>query len=141
MVPAKAWANVETIKRRARMLLPGATEGTRVIPMPQIARDEYRAKVRGKGIAAKSADAPIEDVAIRSLVATQKHVNTERLIDHATNPSLIPQGARASGAGGLIDLPTVVEIDGKKFIHDGHHRSMAAKLRGEDTIKARVIRV
>ena len=141
MVPAKVWANAETVKRRARMLHPGAIEGTRVVPMPKVPKDEYRALIKGKAIAEKTNTAGVEDVALSELTATQQHVNTQRLIEHATNPMLIAPGTRASGTGGVIDVPTVVVTNGNKVLHDGHHRCVAAKLKGETTIKARVIRL
>ncbi len=83
--------------------------------------------------------APVEDVPIAGLKATHPSVRRERVREFVENPRACPAGKR-SLSGVLEDVPVVFEADGQRYIHDGHHRIAAAKLLGQKTVRARVIR-
>lgn len=139
-----AWAeeNEERGARRSwrmRSLLKGERDGTVRHPFPVTDRDEYLARIKGKGIVAKVDTAPIKTVALRDLHGIQKTVNVERLAQHLEDENLVPEGKRSANAGMLIDLPVVVKMGGELFLHDGHHRATAAWVKGERAIGARVV--
>jgi hypothetical protein len=69
------------------------------------------------------------DVSIESLIATQKGVD----LDHVND---LLSGAEKREAGNAID---VLRVGGKNFIWDGHHASEAARLRGDKSIRARLL--
>lgn len=66
-----------------------------------------------------------KDVEIDKLIATQNRVDTAKV------------KAMASSGGESAAPPTVVKFAGEHYIADGHHRVVAAWLRGDKTIKAR----
>jgi hypothetical protein len=121
------------------VLEPGERPGTARVPFPVVDREAYLKAVRGKGIADRVEKAPIKRVPLRSLKAIQKTVNAERLAEHVADPNLIPEDARKHGSGMLTSKPVIVKLAGELHLHDGHHRATAALLRGEDSIKARVV--
>lgn len=123
----------------ATKLQPGDKPGTLRHPFRTIDRDEYLRQVQGSGIFKRAETAPIEDVRLADLHSPQKTVNAQRLDEHIANPALIPVGTRGAGHGGLTDLPTFVRVQGKVIAHDGNHRATANYLRGQKSIKARVV--
>lgn len=123
----------------ATRLRPGDRPGTLRHPFRVIDRGEYLGMIKGAGIFKRAEDAPIEDVPLAKLHGVQKTVNAQRLDEHVSNPGLVPKGTRGAGHGGLTDLPTVVRVNGVDAIHDGHTRASAAFLRGQKSIKARVV--
>ena len=129
----------ERLATKVAMLPPGSSPGTVRHPFKVIPREEYLAKVRGKGIYRLAEKAPIVDVPLDQLNGIQRTINVERLMAHLKDPNMIAKGQRAPGHGGLIDKPLIVKVGGQLFTHDGHHRTAAAKLRGLDTIKARLV--
>jgi ParB-like nuclease domain len=124
---------------RATALEDGPFEGTAKHPFQVADRTVYLAAVRGKGIASRTHNAPMGTIQLDQLHGIQKTVNRERLGQHMSNPRLIPNGARGAGHGGLIDLPVVVKVNGTYHVHDGHHRLVAAHLRGEQVARCRLI--
>jgi hypothetical protein len=129
----------ERLATKVAMLPPGGSPGTVRHPFKVIPREEYLAKVRGKGIYRLAEKAPIVDVSLGELNGIQRTINTERLMAHLKNPGMIAKGQRAPGHGGLIDKPLIVKVGGQLCIHDGHHRCSAAKLQGDSTIRARYV--
>ncbi len=83
--------------------------------------------------------APVEDVPLVGIKATQPNVRRERVRDFVENPRVVPPGKR-SLSGVLEDVPVLFEADGQRYVQDGHHRIAAAKLLGQTTVRARVIR-
>lgn len=138
--PAKAWASsADDPTKKIGSLLPGEVEGTSRHPFPVVDRAEYLAMIQGFGsIAARTHGAPIALIDISDLTAIQSTVNRERLVAHLQDPRM-NDGKRASGHGGLIDRPVVVKVGGRFFVHDGTHRTLAAHLRGQTSIKARLV--
>lgn len=80
-----------------------------------------------------------EAVEIEGLVATQPTVGLADALAYADDPDRKRKGATNPKTGALIDLPIVVELEGERYIHDGHHRLMAALARGERYADARVV--
>lgn len=137
----RAWAVSRSDPSAARTvgLEPGRLPGTAVVPFPKVEHEEYRKMIRGAGIPKRVETAPVEDVPLASLTSAQRTVNLERLEQHLEDPRLARRGSRAPSTGMLRDKPVVVRIGGRSYIHDGNHRSTAALLRGERTIRARVV--
>lgn len=129
----------ERLVAKVALLAPGSSLGTVRHPFKIIPREEYLTKVRGRGIYRLAEKAPTVDVPLDELHGIQRSINTERLMAHLRDPGMVAKGQRAPGHGGLVDKPLVVKVDGKLFIHDGHHRLSAAKLRGVDTAKVRLV--
>jgi len=90
-------------------------------------------------------DAPIEDVELDKLHATQHSVvrsNVERYIkDPGAKPSAMGPSNRHARHGGKVDFPIVFVVDGQWLIYDGHHRLTAHKLQGDEFARARVVRL
>lgn len=74
-------------------------------------------------------------VPLASLIATQKFVNEETIEAFAHCPNY-DRGLSEAIASPIL----VIKIDGSFWIFDGHHRAVAAVLRGETIILARVYR-
>lgn len=84
--------------------------------------------------------APIRRVAIASLVSAQQHtVARNRVESYIKKPDLIPKNAHHKVHGGPIDLPIVIRYQQLNWLYDGHHRTMAAVLLGERTIRCRYV--
>jgi signal peptide peptidase SppA len=67
------------------------------------------------------------DVPLEGLIATQRHVNDDRVHQYAQGVATPP--AKHS--------PVVLEHRGRFYLHNGHHRAAAALERGETTLRAR----
>lgn len=80
--------------------------------------------------------APVEDVKLDELTATQPTVDPAEVTRFTREPPDVPKGKR-NDRGMLVDLPTVYTRGGKDFILDGHHRLAAAVARGEETARVR----
>lgn len=138
------WAHAsETAEKRAswrlKSLLKGERDGTVRHPFPVTNREDYIAQIKGRGIPKRVDEAPIKSVPLSELHGIQKTVNVERLSQHLEDENLVPEGQRSPHAGMLVDLPVVVKLGGKDYLHDGHHRATAAWVRGERAIGARVV--
>lgn len=137
----RAWAakRADPVSARLAGLEPGRYPGTVAVPLPRIEHGAYKALIQGAGIPKRVEAAPVVRVPIGELTAIQGSVNAERLQRHLEDPRLIPKGARTPSSGMLKDRPVVVRLGDKSYLHDGHHRVLAAMLRGERDIKARVV--
>jgi hypothetical protein len=67
------------------------------------------------------------------VTAEQSVVRPKRLEHHLTNP-----GASGEGSDDR-SRPLVIRAEGKHWIRDGHHRVVAAKVRGDAEIPVRLI--
>jgi len=83
--------------------------------------------------------APVEQVPIDKLTATQATVRPAEVALLSETSAEVKPGRRSPKTGLLVDRPIVVKRNGKFLILDGHHRTAAAKERGEKTIGARVL--
>lgn len=137
-----AQANDSSDKRkgwRLRSLLKGERDGTVRHPFRVVDRDDYLAKIRGKGVVSRVDDAPVKSIDLEELTGIQRTVKVERLQQHLDDEDLIPEGKRSEHGSMLIDMPVVVKIGGETYLHDGHHRATAAWVRGERAVGARVV--
>lgn len=137
----REWASEpETPADRHRRMPPGSRPGTTRVPFPVIDRAQYLAEVERYGkVAPRTHGAPVALVNLADLHAIQDDVNDERIGQHLENPLMYAPGTRASGHGGLIDKPVVVKLGGRLILHDGHHRATSAHLRGQQTMKVRLV--
>ena len=142
----KVWARArggppkEQVLARIEALPDVAGRPGRVaVPFPVEDHAAYVARIKGARIFKRAEDAPVRDVPLTDLSSIQASVGRTRLIAHALDPRFTPPGTRSPENGGLVDLPVLVKADGLTYIHDGHHRATAAALRGEPTVKARVV--
>jgi hypothetical protein len=126
---------------RARMtvMAPGESEGTLAVPFPTTTREAYLGQVRGAGIFKRAEQAPLVRVPLSSLMGIQRSVNVERLAKYVDDPTAVKPGTRGAHHGGLVDVPVVVRKGGKLYIHDGHHRLSAARVRGEKDARVRLV--
>jgi hypothetical protein len=123
----------------ATRLRPGDKPGTLRHPFRLVDRQEYLAQIKGAGVFRRAETAPVEDVPLAGLRSPQRTVNAQRLDEHLADPGLIPNGARGAGHGGPIDVPLIVRLGGVDHLHDGNHRATASFLRGQKSMKARVV--
>jgi hypothetical protein len=82
----------------------------------------------------------VQQVPIKGLHAVQSGVSPDRLRKFIQHPDLIDEPGRTNKGGYLTDVPIVVEANGKRYLHDGHHRTVAEKLMGKTTVPARVVK-
>jgi hypothetical protein len=104
--------------------------------------EDGNAKIRAlfteEQLAALIKKAPIRAVAIASLLGSQRTVNRGRVESYLKKPNLMPPGARGEH-GGLIDLPIIMQLEGKRFTWDGNHRAVAATLSGARLLRVRYV--
>ena len=85
---------------------------------------------------------PTDDsVAVPTTISVASIRTAQQLVDGNGVRGYIQRIAAGQGVTGRAgsDMPVVYKIDGKHYIEDGNHRVVAAKLMGEQTIRARVI--
>jgi hypothetical protein len=70
----------------------------------------------------------VEDVPISEIHTTQRYVDLEKIKKMMSNPD-VKKGSD----------PILLEMGGKKYMLDGHHRLADAAIRGERTLRCRVI--
>lgn len=84
--------------------------------------------------------APVEQVRLSKLVATQDDVGLKEVERYVEDPDAkAKKGIINATSGALVDMPIVVDWHGKQYIHDGHHRLFAQRLMGAKEAGARVI--
>lgn len=81
-------------------------------------------------------DLPIATLRIADLTGTQPHVVASAVEEYIRNPTRL---ASVDGLGRASDLPVVMRFDGKVYLLDGHHRTAAQHLLGEERIGVRLI--
>jgi hypothetical protein len=99
-------------------------------PMRFIDRKAYEDLVGNRELNGLIDAAPTVQVPIAPLVAIQHTINASRVAEYIRTPKLRRRGLRDPYHGGLIDLPIVIQLRGTRYIHDGHHRTVASKLLG-----------
>lgn len=144
MVDVRAWVKKQGDPAVARALaalakLPASKKPGRVgIPFPVGDVESPYDKVIGhKSLQRRITTAPVEDVPTDKLVSNgQKTVRKDQVahyIAHGDTKGMDHGGKHPT------DHPIVVKVGGKHVTFDGHHRVTAAILRGEKTVKARVV--
>jgi len=138
----KRRANVDRADRARALLarLPesvtkhGVTHG-----MPVVDKGVVKRAHPNEEINARIDSAPVRDVPIADLHAIQYSVKPGRVLTFIDDPDAVPTGLHDPNHGGIVDAPIVIKQGGKKLLWDGHHRTVAAKLMGDKTIKARYV--
>lgn len=138
-----SWAHRKLSAATAEKLLAQAPESPTghgvAVPFPFENRAAYKAKHTNKEINARIETAPIEDVRLDEIHAIQHSVKPNRVAEYIHHDGGRQLGEKHPAAGTPVDQPIVIVSGGKKYLHDGHHRATAAALRGEKTVKARVV--
>jgi hypothetical protein len=105
--------------------------------LPRASKHDYGNKVTE----AQREASTVQQVPIKGLHAVQSGVSPERLRKFIEHPDLIDEPGRTNKGGYLTDVPIVVDFDGKRLVHDGHHRIVASRLLGDKTVPARVVKI
>lgn len=111
----------------------------KAVPFPYLDRAAYKEHFTNRQINEAIEKAPIKSVPLTGLHAIQHSVKASKVKDYISEPDAVPKGARDPKHKGLVDYPIVIEWDGKRFIHDGHHRLTALKLSGKKAAKMRLV--
>jgi hypothetical protein len=107
------------------------------VPYPFRDRAPLKAAVSNREMNSLIASAPKRTIPLEGLHAIQHSVSAEKLREHLLHP--IEPGATHPKTGTPVDLPIVVQHEGIRSIWDGHHRLVAAKLRGASSAKVRFV--
>lgn len=143
--PLAAWVHARhpsTAKasKRVQKLPESETKRGKAVPFPyKDAKKTYLADFDGKEINRAIEGASVRRVPLAGLHAIQHSVNADRVQDYIDHPDIIPKGARHPRHRGKIDHPIVVEYQGTRYIHDGHHRLTARKLAGAKDADVRFV--
>lgn len=134
-------AATDTGVGRARAMLdllpPSETGHGLAVPFPFKDRTGYQAGRDNKQINAAIERAPIVTVPLAGLYAIQHSIRESKVLYHLEHPR--SPGALHPDAGTPVDRPIVVQAGGVRYIHDGHHRLSADKLRGMQSAKVRLV--
>jgi hypothetical protein len=98
----------------------GPRTDVRKVPFPVHQDQPYLGSYKLAGMT----DAPVQNVPITNLTATQPTVIRQHVEKYA------PPAAR--------DPATVIRVGGESYLDDGHHRAIASYLAGDPTVPARV---
>jgi len=116
-----------------------ATGHGRAVPFPFIDRETVRHGFTNSEINRAIESAPCVTTPIRGLYAIQHSVRESRVAEYIQYPQLVEPGATNPRTGVPVDRPIVLQRDGRRVIWDGHHRAVAAKLRGERSVCCRLV--
>jgi len=124
--------------------LPRAEHGLRPPPPLVVgSKDAYHAACVRAGypghLAPEIKAAPIVAVDVRGLHTIQRSVKEDRVAQYLRDPGLTPKNAVSEKHGGPVGYPIVVQAGGVRYLHDGHHRTVAEVLRGGTQIRARFV--
>lgn len=103
-----------------------------------MSREKDYILVKHPDYAFKSANAPLVQIPLNSLQATQHDVGRQDTIFHIEHPRAVPRNA-TNRSGARADKPVVVKYHGGLHIVDGHHRLAAAKLLGKASMRVRLV--
>lgn len=144
------WASrrreVDTASERLGQLPESGTGHGAAVPFPFRDRSAYKpsgdrkaARKFNREINRRIQTAPVERVPLRGLHAIQHSVKPARVEQYIRDPELQGHTATHPKAGTPTNYPIVVEKDGIRYIHDGHHRLTAKELEGKGYAKVRLV--
>lgn len=125
-------------ERLARMPASATKRGA-VVPFPFVDRKVIHDKHSNEEINRRISASPVEDVELRALHSIQHSVKPGRVDQYLKDPGMQAPGALHDAAKTPVDYPVVIKQGGKLILWDGNHRSTASYLRGDKTIRARVV--
>lgn len=139
-----AWAHkhdpaIEMAERKVSSLPLSKTGNGKRVPFPYASRIAYKEDFTNQEINQAIENAPVKLIRIAGLHAIQHSVKDDRVNEYVKHPELVLEGQRHPRHKGLVDLPIVIQYQGMRFIHDGHHRTTAAWALGESKIEARFV--
>jgi hypothetical protein len=130
---------VDTASERLGKLPVSETRHGAAVPFPYRDRGAYKAGHTNKEINRRIQTAPVERVPLRGLHAIQHSVKPRRVEQYIRDPELRGHGDKHPGAGTPTDYPIVIQQDGVRYIHDGHHRLTAKELEGKGYARVRLV--
>jgi hypothetical protein len=130
---------LEMAERKVHSLPLSKTGHGVKVPFPYAARAAYKTDFSNQEINQAIEDAPVKLIRIAGLHAIQHSVKVDRVLEYIKHHELLLKGTRSPLHKGLVDLPIVIQYQGIRFIHDGHHRTTAAWALGEDNVEARYV--
>lgn len=83
-------------------------------------------------------EAKEEDIPLNKVIATQDKLRTKALFKFGENPNIALLAGKIDAVGNP-DVSKAVKINDNYYLFDGHHRSSTEKIRGNETIRGRVI--
>jgi hypothetical protein len=124
--------------RKLGKLPPSDNGKGATVPFPYRDKTNYKSKHPPGAIRDAIRDAPIKRVDLAGLHAIQQSIQTSVVWKYLEDPDAA-SGRVNARTKTPSDLPIVVQQDGVRYIHDGHHRLTAEKLRGATTARVRFI--
>jgi hypothetical protein len=109
------------------------------LPWEFVDREAYKENHDDAEINAAIKKAPIVEVRLDELHSIQHSVKAPKVAYYLDHQDMPKAGTLHPKAGTPIDLPVIIEQDGIKYIHDGHHRLMAQWLLGESRAEVRLV--
>jgi hypothetical protein len=142
-VSLAAWADRKAAtgdaEERLARLPTSSTKKGAAVPFPFVDRKVIHDAHTDSEINARISKAPVVDVPLKGLRSIQHSVKPDRVHQYLEDPGLRPPGDVHSKAGTPVDHPIVIVQGGQRILWDGNHRSTASYLRGDKTIRARVV--
>jgi hypothetical protein len=129
---------VEAKEKIERAPLSETTHG-KAVPFPYADKSAYKNDFTNSEINQAIESAPKKAVPIAGLHAIQHSVKAEKVKEYIDHPNAIPEGQRHPTHRGVIDTPIIINYKGKRYIHDGHHRTVGEMLLGKKDIMARYV--
>lgn len=136
---SEKWASRRAAEKALAKLPESVTRHGVAVPFPYRDRQEYQRGLSNRQINEAIRKAPVERVPLEGLHAIQHSVKAPRVQQYIADPHLMKPGTTNPKSKTPIDVPVVVERDGKRWIHDGHHRLTAEKLRGKTVARVRLV--
>jgi hypothetical protein len=126
-------------ERKVQALPLSKTGHGQRVPFPYAPRQAYKEDFTNQEINHAIENAPVKWIRIAGLHAIQHSIKADRVMEYIQHPDVIREGQRNPVHKGLVDLPIVIQYQGLRFIHDGHHRTTAAWALGEKNVEARYV--
>lgn len=133
---ARSPAKQEAKDKIERAPMSSTTHG-KAVPLPFADKNEYKKDFSNQEINQAIANAPKRSIPIEGIHAIQHSVKDDRVKEYIDYPHVIPEGQRHPVHRGIVDVPIVIHYKGKKYLHDGHHRTTAEMLLGKKEVLGR----
>jgi hypothetical protein len=142
-VSARDWAakkvSMQQAQRKLALMPKSETGRGAAVPFPFADRKVIHEAHSNEEINSAIKKAPVVDIPLQGLRAIQHSVKPHRVDQYLRDPGLRPPGDLHNKARTPVDHPIIIQQGGKRYIWDGHHRTTASKLRGDKSVKARLV--